>query len=198
MNKPIILIYQGFGGEFVISGSPKEGGNALCKANDVTTHGQFPVKTEPGVERNSVNVVAVSVKVNGIPFIGYFAKVEIKKGDELFISYGKSYWQNLKENKEKEHKECHITKIIPAGFEEIFNSDTDETILREKSSSDGEPAAKRRRVDESCLKVGNDSAKKIVWIDLTAEDDLLGESSTDVCEDDIRFFEGFKKPLSSF
>ena len=140
-------------------------------------------------------MVVVTVKVNGIPFIGYFAKRDIKQGEELFISYGKSYWQNLKENKAKERAECHITKIIPGKFKEILNIDLGQVELVERDEIDIDPAAKRRQEDESSLKVGNkvsnDSAKKIVWIDLTAENDLLGESSTDVSEDDMAFFEKF-------
>ena len=58
---------------------------------------------EPGLKQNKVNIVAQTVKVNGIPFIGYFAKRDISEYEELFISYGESYWQNLKENQGVEH-----------------------------------------------------------------------------------------------
>ena len=51
-----------------------------------------------------------------------------------------------------------------------------------------ESASKRRRVDKSGLKV--------IWIDLTAEDDLLEESSTDVSEDDIAFFEKISERIN--
>ena len=111
--------------------------------------------------------MALSVKVNGIPFIGYFAKSDITKGDELFISYGKSYWENLKQNKDSDHDDCHILKIVPAGFEEIFNVDSGQFEIEER----GESASKRRRVDTS--------AQKVIWIDLEGSDDLSDESETD-------------------
>ena len=127
------------------------------------------MKLEPGLKLNKVNIVAQTVKVNGIPFIGYFAKGDIKKGDELFIRLWEIILENLKDNQEKEYTECHITKIIPAGFEEIFNIDLGQVELEEIGIT--ESASKRRRVDKSGLKV--------IWIDLEGIDDLSDESETD-------------------
>ena len=51
-EQSIILIYQKNMEESMLSLEHQVRGNALCRANDVTTHDQFPVKLEPGLELN--------------------------------------------------------------------------------------------------------------------------------------------------
>ena len=93
----------------IINGHPEAGGGILSRVNSPTTYGFIDdgIKLESGDtidkkikrELSKINVEAISIEItvgeNRYYFVGYFAIKKIPQGQELFLDYGKDYWEHL-------------------------------------------------------------------------------------------------------
>ena len=99
----------------IINGHPEAGGGILSRVNSPTTFGLIHdgIKLESGEtiddkvnrELSKINVEAIPIEItvaqNRYYFVGYFASKQIPKGQELFLDYGKAYWEHL------QGQQCH-------------------------------------------------------------------------------------------
>ena len=91
----------------IINGHPDDG--VLSRVNSPTTYGFIDdgIKLESGDtidkkikrEQSTINVEAILIGItfgeNRYDFVGYFAIKNIPQRQELFLDYGKDYWEHL-------------------------------------------------------------------------------------------------------